>query len=583
MTFPLVQAGRGAVTKILAMVCLATLLLAEACFFPTRALAETRALVVGINDYAYIRQLRGAVNDARDIESVLRKRGVRDLTVLIDREATRARLLGELDRLVGRVGPGDLVIVTFAGHGDSEIWGREHPRDAREGEKHEVFLLRDVAIPDSSGRVPSEWSSGAGERIAGRELQQRFIALEGKGARTIFVADTCHGGGLARAPDFSASEQSYRVVPAHRGFLPGQDPLAPIWAALPAAVDPLKGMPSLTLLAAVDSNNTAPEVRIPAGSTTSRGALSYAFARVLEGELDNGRDGLLLRKALYQFIRVTVKQYTQNAQIPDLQPSPDAQLGPAAPGYLIDFSRDLGIVPSNMASNGTTVVQPSPAEQAVSRTVSFYVDAGDSGPDIASRGRSGDLDVRRVASRQDADFILDLTNRKVVSQQGDVVVFQAARGVIDGIAEREVARRELLELARPRSWDMHIDKGDAVHHSGELLKVDARSSDAHDTQDYYYVLFNIAGDGTIQYIYPRAEQNDRPILPSERPLLDLDARAPFGTDTLVIVTSPRPLDGLVGGLRALHDRIEPRAAVRLIRTQLAAGIRIGVQQVFTAP
>src|SRR6516225_8271186 len=54
---------------------------------------EVRALVIGIDHYATRRNLRGAVADARDVEQALRKGGVRDLTVLIDAEATRAQVL----------------------------------------------------------------------------------------------------------------------------------------------------------------------------------------------------------------------------------------------------------------------------------------------------------------------------------------------------------------------------------------------------------------------------------------------------------------------------------------------------------
>jgi hypothetical protein len=76
-----------------------------------------RALVIGADHYASYKTLRGAVADARDLEQALRKGGVRDLAVLIEEQASRRNAQAAMDRLVASTGPGDLVIISFAGHG----------------------------------------------------------------------------------------------------------------------------------------------------------------------------------------------------------------------------------------------------------------------------------------------------------------------------------------------------------------------------------------------------------------------------------------------------------------------------------
>src|SRR3974377_1242122 len=72
---------------------------------------EVRALVIGIDAYQFVPQLRGAVADARDIERTLRSQGVRDITALYDDAADRATVMRTLNQLVARSQSGDLVVL----------------------------------------------------------------------------------------------------------------------------------------------------------------------------------------------------------------------------------------------------------------------------------------------------------------------------------------------------------------------------------------------------------------------------------------------------------------------------------------
>lgn len=81
------------------------------------ASAETRAVVVGIDDYLNVPKLKGARADAEDIAATLQKGGVKDLVLLRDGEATRRDVLGAIDQLIEKSRKGDLAIITLAGHG----------------------------------------------------------------------------------------------------------------------------------------------------------------------------------------------------------------------------------------------------------------------------------------------------------------------------------------------------------------------------------------------------------------------------------------------------------------------------------
>src|ERR1700753_612500 len=98
---------------------------------------QVRALVIGIDAYRYVRPLKGATADARDIADVLLRMGVADLTTLIDDQAARAAVMRDIQGRADRSGPGDLVILSIAGHGAQEP---EHVKGSEPDGKDDVFL-----------------------------------------------------------------------------------------------------------------------------------------------------------------------------------------------------------------------------------------------------------------------------------------------------------------------------------------------------------------------------------------------------------------------------------------------------------
>ena len=135
----------------------------------TPAAAQTvRGLVIGIDAYDELRDLAGAVNDARDVAGALAGAGIDDLVVLEDAAATRARVTAEWRALVARSAPGDTLVLTYAGHG-----GQEPARVA--GSERDGL--------DESLLLGGFRSSGPGtrERILDDELNQWF-AEAGSGA-----------------------------------------------------------------------------------------------------------------------------------------------------------------------------------------------------------------------------------------------------------------------------------------------------------------------------------------------------------------------------------------------------------------
>ena len=152
-------------------------------------------------------------------------------------------------------------------------------------------------------------AAGSQQRILGREFNHFIKQFELRGAKVLFVADTCHGGGMARDIDPRAGEMSFRQVPTYS--LP-VDTLKPVTTTADVFLTELD-LDRTAFLAAVDRKTKSPEVRIP-GINGLRGALSYAVARAFEGNADADKDGKITLKELFTNVRQVVYQLSDQRQ-----------------------------------------------------------------------------------------------------------------------------------------------------------------------------------------------------------------------------------------------------------------------------
>jgi len=83
-------------------------------------LGSYRALIIGINDYEdpKIPDLKTAVVDARAMAQVLRDRYGFEVTLMLDRKATKKAMFQALRKLAVSIKRDDSVLVYYAGHGD---------------------------------------------------------------------------------------------------------------------------------------------------------------------------------------------------------------------------------------------------------------------------------------------------------------------------------------------------------------------------------------------------------------------------------------------------------------------------------
>src|SRR5512137_1884300 len=75
------------------------------------------ALCIGINNYPGTdMDLAGCVNDANDWAAELTSRGF-SVNKLLDSQATKAGMVDAFKRIVGQAVSGDVVVITYSGHG----------------------------------------------------------------------------------------------------------------------------------------------------------------------------------------------------------------------------------------------------------------------------------------------------------------------------------------------------------------------------------------------------------------------------------------------------------------------------------
>lgn len=518
---------------------------------------QVRGLIIGIDAYKHYRPLKGAVADARDIEAALRTVGTQDVVVLLDAAADRAGVIREMDRLVARTRPNDLVLLSIAGHGAQEP---ERIKGSEPDGMENVFLL--------PGFDPSP--AGSQQRVLGREFNHFIKRLEGQGARVVFVADTCHGGGMAREIDPRAEEMSFRQVPSYRLTA---DLLSPVTTAADNNLTELD-FDRTEFLAAVDRKTKAPEVSIP-GVQGLRGALSYSIARAIEGKADADGDGKVTVKELFSNVRQVVYQLSNQRQNIVTVSSPSRD-----PGSDVVFRyRGINVVATAEDRRPDGGQRPPTVDwslAAAPKTVRpVKVAALDNNPAHFGGLKPRDASIEVVAPVDNPDIIWDPKSRDVISW-GDVVAYQIDKPDLASVIERTAAIRELKQMSVSAPQSIKIGPNDSLHRNQSVIQVELA-----DVTERAVILVDITGDGTIQLLYP--VKSDSPIARSTKLNFPLQVRQPFGADQMVVITSTQRMKELEEVVQRLDRRRAAMQMVQMIQRYAPRDARIGSVGLFTAP
>lgn len=159
-----------------------------------------KALIVGINSYTFQKSLRGCINDANLLRSVLMDNCGFDAVSVITDDIDKNRLLEELDSLLHiQAGESDPIrAFHFSGHG-----GRAMDKDGDEPDRiDEVLCLPNYQWQDQDSFVSDDTL---------RLLLDRDY-LKNRDVKLYMTCDSCHSGSITRAIDIGWPEIEERCI-----------------------------------------------------------------------------------------------------------------------------------------------------------------------------------------------------------------------------------------------------------------------------------------------------------------------------------------------------------------------------------
>lgn len=538
------------------------------CAFGQASRPRLHAMIVGINTYkghiarrnndqstinVPIPQLQGCVNDAKAIEAAVRPLAA-TTRLLLDGEVTRAAFLRAWQEMVANSAPGDTLLVTYSGHGSQER--QPSPGGAADG-LHDAFILANF---DSSKAGFNQ------ERILDEEMQGLWKSVQDRN-KVIFVADACHSGGMTRKVDSRINgEIRYRTA----GLYDVSNELQ-VKVKLPRAPNVLE-LPHVVFLSGAQSSELVPEFTIDG---RPQGALSWSFASALAGRADTNRDGVVSGAELSSYVLRSIRILSDSGQHPNVRwPQADVRSGvEVRPDEPLFFLGSMS-APSDQGPENSLI------------RLDIRAMSGDQRSAIARTLKSAIL----VDPGQPAELTWDASTRELFDKFGNTqasgISVDDLQAVVDSAAAIEAIRRMTmtsgldmrLMLPEESVFASPSVASDSTHVRGTHLMLVATG------RHYpYLALFNITGNGTLQFLYPLAERSDPPAIDPEAPYrLPLDVTAPFGADHIVAVASAQEQSELLATLRRLDGRREVAPAVQELRRSASnSQVRIGIQGIFT--
>lgn len=531
---------------------------------------KLHALIVGINSYpgrikktdpktgqvqfTRIRALKGCLNDARAIEAMVRPMAA-SVRILLDANATRPAFDAAWRETLAQAAAGDTILLTFAGHGGLE---QERQGDNKPTGQNPSFLF---------SRFDTSAGGGPLDRILSYEIRALLEGALARRVRVVFVADSCHSGTLTRSVDPRDSDAiSERTV---RDY----DVLADLAAGLGKTVaQQPKELPNVVFFSGSQDHETVPEVELKPGQW--HGALSVAFSRALGGLASSSADGAVTGSQLQSYVQAQVRLITDSGQHPAiLWPTHDIRLG-VGPNDVLFATRNTASPPPAAAPLDSVRLRirnmtPAAAKSVAAALAGVTLIEDGTVADVVWDAANGDCIAKgaRIAAAVAATELQPVVNR---IKALPVLVRLASN---KGLALRILLKGERLD--QPASV-----ASDAVQIQGTMLTCAVSG-----LRYPHLVVFNLTGNGTVQFLYPSARHNDPVQVPVDKPYLlpPNKVEPPYGSDHIVAVASAEPANVLIAELAKLNGSRRIELAVAALETFAARpNVQVGFQGIYTA-
>lgn len=496
--------------------------------------AELYALVVGIDDYVGEgNDLDGAANDAEDVAEALTGAGAKEVVRLINADASKERISAAWQDLVTKAQVGDTIVFTYAGHGsqEPEPEGRHDEADGL----NENFLLGKF-LP---------FGPGTKERILDDEVFEWMQEADKKGVKVVFVADACHSGGMER----SASAPGVRFRKMETPTIAAdQLPLPPPEAAKLTEDD----FDNVTFVGAVPEDKLTPEVTIDG---KKRGALSWAFARALEGRADKNGDGEVSELELLGYVVPAVHAQVESQQTPQVLPL---------------RARSVALLTLREAKSPG--VEPSASSDDLKLKVA--VEGGDG-------AAFGDLPYAvLVADKTQADLLWSVPEGKVEHVIGGVVAEKVDAGSIKGVVSKWAALKWLKHQAALDPAEAALTTGNQRYAIGERVKIEMKGA-----KYPHLTMFNLPPDGHVEFFIPDPRKPLEATKDWSRETIREEFkvdRPPYGAEHMVAIFSKDALPELHAALQSMTTPERSEALLPALEQALSGkDAQIGVIDIYT--
>ncbi len=430
-----------------------------------------RALLIGIDEYTHINNLRGCKNDVRAMDEVLRTGfGFTHSTLLLDAEATRAAMVAAFERLIEDTAKDDIVVFYFAGHG-SQLRDREGDEPSGlDSTLMPVDTARDPANPDRSIDITDD---------------ELFLFLQRLGNKTTaitVIVDACHSGTITRDattdPTFSV-----RGMPADPREQSTPSPIPQeLWpllrgdsgtAGAPSGWLPMRD--HYVVISGCRDEQLSGELGLPQadGTITYHGALSYYFTQAL----GNVWPGATYR-SVFEEVAPQVTAFRQGKQHPQLEGNIDRELF-----GMKDIPPMRYVRVASVASEGTSITLAAGAAVGftVGTTVGVYAPGTNSTTGALPRALADVTEVRAL----DSTAVI-----RAATRDGEIT--ESCRAVVHAVGMGELRR------------SVHVRASDA--HTEEAAQLTA----AIDKSDLLRLVHEPASDTLSVCVWPPSRADEEP-------------------------------------------------------------------------
>jgi uncharacterized caspase-like protein len=489
------------------------------------ASAKTFALVVGIDAYPYEVSLDGAIKDAKDVQGALQRAGVDQIATFFDAAARKDDMRAAWTRFVGSAVKGDTIIFTYAGH------GAQMPELVAGDEADGLDEFLQLPGFDRSRAAETEH-----EIIVDNELNAWFSEAEAKGVQVLFVSDSCHSGGMSRS--FSGKTRLAQAVTVKLQ--------PPSEEAVSGAEVKEAQFRNVTVLAASLESQPSPEVII---NGEPRGALSWSFARAVEGSADRDGDGRLSRVELEDYVFANVKNQSEALQVPNFTP----QLPRSEDEVVMPLTRSAAVA----AEPGAKKTYQSVRETGWDGKLALSVEGSDAVPD--NTGGTG------VPYRWDAASGIFYT------PNGDVAGEHIDAGMIQAVVNKFILLDFLKVMASQNPGAVSLTPQKDIYAAGDKISFDAPASGYKNM-----VVFNLANTGQVQLLDVQSEGTAS----VEFKLSNLQVVEPFGADHLIVIATNEPIDAI--GAALASKNVDAAAVLQLLSTRIdGTDTSVAIQPLYT--